>query len=39
MMWKKYFAAPITIEEVNEAEMYAEAHGVPLIEKVLVKNY
>ena len=29
MMWKKYFAAPITIEEVNEAEMYAEAHGVP----------
>lgn len=29
MIWKKYFSEAITIEEVNEAEMYAEAHGVP----------
>lgn len=42
MMWKKYFAAPITIEEVNEAEMYAEAHGVPFNRKgwlKIIENY
>lgn len=29
MMWKKYFTKKITIKEVDEASMYAKAHGIP----------
>lgn len=42
MIWKKYFSAPVTIEEVNEAEMYAEVHGVPFNRKgwlKIIENY
>lgn len=32
MIWKKYFSTPVTIEEVNEAKIYADAHGIPFNE-------
>ena len=42
MIWKKYFAAPLTIEEVDEAEIYTKAHGVPFNRKgwlKIIKEY
>ena len=37
MIWKKYFTNPITIEEVEEANLYAEVHGIPFNKKAWVK--
>ena len=32
IIWKKYFSTPVTIEEVQEAKIYADAHGIPFNE-------
>lgn len=37
MIWKKYFSEALTIDEVNEAKLYAKIHCIPFNEKGFLK--